>query len=195
MAMMSDDARSIHTRQPRRRRVLVVSNASPPESSSDEDLRPEPQPKSFPRPLPSPSSSHSYTEPIYPERHYGTGSNSHIPTRLHTTDIRYPSSHSNPSNPALSSPSSASSPAADLTPPPSTPGLGSTSLHISDEGTIRQDMINPVASDRYESAPSVSRPAKLAERMRSQGPGQLPRRNSSSGSRPATVCSDPSLPP
>ncbi|KAI1793829.1 hypothetical protein LXA43DRAFT_177243 [Ganoderma leucocontextum] len=183
---MSDDARSIHTRQqpPRRKRILVVSNASP--DSGEEG--PPPEPQKYPRPLPSPSSSLPSAEPFYHDRPYGTGNNSHLPTPL-TTNLAhcYPSSRSNPSNPALSSPSSTSSPAVESTPPPSTPGLSGPSLHIPDEGTIRQDMITPAASDRNDHTPQASRPTRIFERIRSHVSNQAhERRYSSSGSRPAT---------
>ena len=185
--MMSDDARSMYTKQRARRRILVVSNAdgSPSESSSDDDAPEEPQPRSFPRPLPSPRSQ----PPYYVDVHYGPNE-SHSPPRLKTTGIRYP-----PSNPTLSSPSSTSSPAVESTPPPSTPGLGNPP-QIPDEGTIRQDMINPVAWDRPDTTPSASRPGKLAERSRTHGPLNNPRRDSWTGSRPATVrCDSSFIPP
>nr|WCD39453.1 Ste11-1 [Ganoderma boninense]VWO94206.1 STE/STE11/BCK1 protein kinase [Ganoderma boninense] len=186
---MSDDARSIHTRPPpqRRKRILVVSNASP-ESSEDEGPPPEPQkPYYYPRPLPSPSISLPSAEQPYRDRRYSPSNNSHLPPPLTTNLPPYSSSRSNPSNPALSSPSSTSSPAVESTPPPSTPGLGVPSLHIPDEGTIRQDMITPAASDRNDSTPQASRPRGVFERIRSHVPHQVhERRYSSSGSRPAT---------
>ena len=192
---MSDDARSIHTRPqlPRRKRILVVSNASP-ENSEDEGPPPQ-KPYGYPRPLPSPSSSLPSAEQHYHDRHYSPGNNAHLPPPLTTNLPHYPSSRSNPSNPALSSPSSSSSPAVESTPPPSTPGLSGPSLHIPDEGTIRQDMITPATSDRNDSTPQASRPRAIFERIWSHVPNQVhERRYSSSGSRPATVCCGSSLP-
>ncbi|KAH9846833.1 hypothetical protein C2E23DRAFT_542672 [Lenzites betulinus] len=75
------------------------------------------------------------------------------------------------------------SPAVESTPPPSTPGLTGPGIHLTDDGTVRQDTIKPAPSDRSDNTPPGSRP-RLYERMRSQ---QIPvRRGSLSGARPAT---------
>ncbi|TFK92776.1 hypothetical protein K466DRAFT_195112 [Polyporus arcularius HHB13444] len=175
---MDDGARSTYMKKPRKR-VLVVSNASP-ESSEDDMAPPEPpKPRTFPRPLPSPSRSFPSAEAYPPERfHSGPGS-SHIPTPLTTNLHCYP--RSNPSNPALSSPSSTSSPAVESTPPPSTPGLSGSTIQLNEEGTIRQDMITSAGSDRNENTPQA-RPRQFV-RPSTQSNA---RRYSSSGSRPAT---------
>lgn len=192
---MSDDARSLVNRnnKPTRRRVLVVSNASP-ETSGDEGLRaelraePEPQKQPYPRPLPPhppPSSSPSvYHGPRYPN----FSPPSHIPPPL-STDI-YP--RSNPSNPALSSPSSTSSPGAPSeTPPPSTPGTGAHPLgNMSEESTLRPGQITIPGERSIDNTPLASRPG-LSSRIRANPHG---RRGSSSGSRPATVRCVPFLP-
>ncbi|KAI0800997.1 hypothetical protein C8Q74DRAFT_459762 [Fomes fomentarius] len=199
-APMSDDARSVNTkkvgRRPQPRRVLVVSNRS----SSDEDVgHPTPEPRTIyqnhpPRPLPVPSRPTPSTE-HFPHARNESGPNSNImPTPLLTNSLyRSPRSvHSNPS-----SPSSASSPAVESTPPPSTPGLSTIQVNEEGTGTFRQEMFTPmVAKDRHENTAQTSR---LRQFVRSQAPAQShERRCSSSGSRPATSptvsTSDPYLP-
>ncbi|CDO73492.1 hypothetical protein BN946_scf185013.g127 [Trametes cinnabarina] len=188
-AAMSDDTRSMNTRARRQKhgRVLVISNPSP-ESSSDEGIpAPQEQRKPFIRPLPSPSRS---AEAYYNDRYQHVPINplhTHIPPL--TTDIPYPSSRSNPSNGTLSSPSSSSSPAVESTPPPSTPGLTGSGIHLTDEGTIRQDTLKFAPPDRNDNIPQSSRHRLYdrVERAKSNVPGQGPvRRGSLSGSRPAT---------
>ena len=186
---MSDDTRSMHpkARRPvRRGRVLVVNNPSP-DSDSDQDI-PIPQetykPYVYPRPLPSPSLSLPAAESLYSERHHNPPTNPHILT----TDIQYNSSRSNPSNGTLSSPSSSSSPAVETTPPPSTPGLTGPGIHLTDEGTVRQDTLKFIPVDRVDATPQPPPRSREVERVRSHLPGQGPtRRGSLSGSRPATV--------
>ena len=145
---------------------------------------PPPEPpkplKTYPRPLPSPAHSLPSTAQFPHERYHSGPASSHMPPPLTTNLHCYP--RSNPSNPALSSPSSTSSPAVESTPPPSTPGLNGSRIQLSEEGTITQDMISSVGSDRNENTPQA-RPRPF---VRPQ-PQPNPRRYSSSGSRPATV--------
>ncbi|KAI0639678.1 hypothetical protein C8Q77DRAFT_81212 [Trametes polyzona] len=179
---MSDDTRSLNHRKARgTRRILVLSNPSP-ESSGDEAFPPPPETYK-PRPLPSPSRSLPSTEQYYNGTYHNVSVNPPVPPL--TTDLHcYP--RSNPSNGTLSSPDSSSSPAVESTPPPSTPGFAGPGIHLTDEGTIRQDTIKPTSSDRSDNTPPSSRPRPY-ERMRSHLPGQFPtRRGSLSGPRPAT---------
>ncbi|KAI6007262.1 hypothetical protein EDD15DRAFT_39893 [Pisolithus albus] len=109
---MSEDNRS---NQARGRRVLVLSNPDPGDSSSSEDERR----RVYRQPQASYSSLHQPSPsgvPPSPYRPLKPGP----PTPL-TTDLprHITSSHSNPT---LSSPSSQSSNAVESTPPPSTPG-------------------------------------------------------------------------
>lgn len=187
-APMSDDARSVNTKKVGRRqwhRVLVVSNRS----SSDDDVgHPVPEPKSLyqnypPRPLPVPSRPTPSIEP-FPDARHQSGPNSNAMRPPVTTDnINQPprSVHSNPS-----SPSSASSPAVDSTPPPSTPGLSTIQVNEEGTGTFRQEMFTSmVAKDRHENTAQISR---LRQYVRSQAPvPSHERRYSNGGSRPATV--------
>lgn len=110
--LMSEDNRSSHARG---RRVLVLSNPDPGDSSSSEDDRRRVRPQ----PPTSDSSLHQPSPPPVPPSPYRPIKPG-PPTPL-TTDLprHITSSHSNPT---LSSPSSQSSNAVESTPPPSTPG-------------------------------------------------------------------------
>ncbi|KAI0361323.1 hypothetical protein OH77DRAFT_417580 [Trametes cingulata] len=182
---MSDDTRSVNHRSRRQpRRVLIVSNPEPG-SSSEEGSPPAVCKPHRPRPLPNPSRPLPLTG--YAERYHNGPTNPHIPPL--TTNVHcYPSSRSNPSNGTLSSPSSSSSPAVESTPPPSTPGLSGPGIHLSEEGTIRQDTIKPPPLDRNDVPPQAPQRQKTVERPITHYELQgLPRRGSLSGSRPATV--------
>lgn len=138
---MSEDTKSSTHRG---RRVLVLANPDPGDSSnSDDDRRRGPQPHHHPQ------SSHSSLQ---------QSSSSMLPPPSHraipkpanptlTTDI----STSSHSNPTLSSPSSQSSNAVESTPPPSTPGQAvppdiATTLFTHDDGSAvneRSDLPHP----------------------------------------------------
>ncbi|KAF9229191.1 hypothetical protein BS17DRAFT_8174 [Gyrodon lividus] len=148
---MSEDTRSSSHRA---RRVLVLSNPDPGDSSSSEDERrrpyhqPQPSYSSLPQPPPS----------MLPASPYRTVKPAH-PTPL-TTDLPHhiTSSHSNPT---LSSPSSQSSNAVESTPPPSTPGQAAppdigTSLFTHDN--------NSTVNERTE-MPHPSRLQQMADKI------------------------------
>ncbi|KIJ57782.1 hypothetical protein HYDPIDRAFT_34798 [Hydnomerulius pinastri MD-312] len=131
---MSEDTKSSTARG---RRVLVLSNPDPGDSSSSEDehRRGYHQPQASYSSLPQvPSSMHptSPYRPIKPAH----------PTPL-TTDFAHhiPSSYSNH---ALSSPSSQSSNAVESTPPPSTPGqavppdIGTSVFSLGDNSSLNE---------------------------------------------------------
>jgi hypothetical protein len=146
---MSEDTRSS---APRPRRVLVLSNPDPGDSSSSDDERPH---NAYHIPQASHSSLNQPSASIVPPPQSR-------PTKPPlTTDLplphRYPPSHSNPN---LSSPSSQSSNAVESTPPPSTPGQtipsdSSASVFTMDDGTT--------LGERTETAQPPSRFQKFSD--------------------------------
>ncbi|KZT75114.1 hypothetical protein DAEQUDRAFT_21899 [Daedalea quercina L-15889] len=152
-APMSDDTRSSATasskgRKPLRPRILVVNNPGPDSSSDSEEMKQALNPHRSDyhrRPLPSPGRSAAV------ERPQPYTSRGPLPPPL-TTDMpeQRQGYHSNPSNPALSSPSSTSSPAVESTPPPSTPGQSAPPVDLSGEGTLRPEMVALSSADRNE---------------------------------------------
>jgi hypothetical protein len=142
---MSEDTKSSSHRA---RRVLVVSNPDPGDSSSGEDERRRPyhHPQASYASLPQPSSSMIPASPYRPMKPVH-------PTPL-TTDLPHhiTSSHSNPT---LSSPSSQSSNAVESTPPPSTPGQAAppdigTSLFTHDNGSAANERSEMLHSSRLQ---------------------------------------------
>jgi mitogen-activated protein kinase kinase kinase len=145
---MSEDTRSS---APKPRRVLVLSNPDPGDSSSSDDERPLHAPR-IPQAV-SCSSLHHPSTSVLPS---SQGRPQKPPL---TTDLpnRYPPSHSNPN---LSSPSSQSSNAVESTPPPSTPGQtapsdSSASVFTMDDGSA--------PGERTETAQPPTRIQKIAE--------------------------------
>ncbi|KAI0931861.1 hypothetical protein AcW2_000643 [Taiwanofungus camphoratus] len=184
---MSDETRSNYGKGRRRPRILLVNNPDPEgASSSDDEKLGQPtaytRPHPYPRPLPSPSHATAMDRSQ-------ASSTSHMPAPL-TTDIPeqrhcYPSSRSNPSNPALSSPSSTSSPAFESTPPPSTPGQSAPPVDLTEDGGVRHEAVALPAPDRNDtSAHCTSRPAKLFDKFKSHLPRHGHVRRSSNNSRP-----------
>jgi len=153
---ISEDTRSS---APRPRRVLVLSNPDPGDSSSSDDERPR----------------HAYHNPQASYSSLNQSSTSTVPPAACrpakpplTTDLpnRYPPSRSNPN---LSSPSSQSSNAVESTPPPSTPGQtvpsdSSASVFTMDDGTA--------PGERTETAQPPTRLQKIADvlHLRSRRP-------------------------
>ncbi|KZT30649.1 hypothetical protein NEOLEDRAFT_1166057, partial [Neolentinus lepideus HHB14362 ss-1] len=125
---MADDYRSTVTRSRKHRKLLVVANPNPDDldSSSSDDNNQSSQAY-----IPHTYQYHPYYQPAVtspsalspPLEQQPVASGSHKPHPLTTNLPENQSGYSRPrSNPALSSPSSASSPAVESTPPPSTPG-------------------------------------------------------------------------
>lgn len=184
---MSDDSRSLQPKGPRknqRPRILVVNNPGSGSSSEDEKIVNNSYSSYTYQPTGHPSSSQSLLLDRPPQPH------AHFPAPL-TTDLPpehrlcYPSSRSNPSNPALSSPSSTSSPAIESTPPPSTPGQSQPPVDLPGEATFRRDYAHPLTQDRPDTAPYSSSGSGFIDRFRSHlpRPGNGPRISN----RPATV--------
>ena len=107
---MSEDTKSSTHRS---RRVLVLANPDPGDSSGSDDDRRGPYP---PLPQPSHTSSNQHPLSMIPPSPYRAPNK---PTNPTVTTNLPASSHSNPTS---SSPSSQSSNAVESTPPPSTPG-------------------------------------------------------------------------
>lgn len=153
---MTDDTRSSTSasnkaRKPARPRILVVNNPSPDSSSDSEEAKQAKNMYKLPdyhrRPLPSPGRSAPTEQSQMPIGRIPPPP----PLVTDTLDQRPGGYHSNPSNPALSSPSSTSSPAVESTPPPSTPGQSAPPVDLSGEGTLRPEMIALPSADRNES--------------------------------------------
>lgn len=189
--MMTDDSRANAPRGPRKanRRILLVSN--PTQSSSDED-----KPDTYYPPQPP----HSGPSQSYTHEHSLPPNNRVQPPPLSTKDLPehrnyYPSSRSNPSNPALSSPSSTSSHVLESTPPPSTPGQSQPSVDIVSEGTLRPEHATLIAHERSDSLPSHPSRASPNDRPKPQTSHSSPNPNHihQISSRPATVSPFPLL--
>ncbi|KAG2159766.1 uncharacterized protein EDB93DRAFT_14799 [Suillus bovinus] len=184
---MSEDTRS--STAPRPRRVLVLSNPDPGDSSSSEDERPR-----YPNHHPQDSNSSLIQHPT-----------SVIPTPpsrpprprpappLTTTGLphHYPPSRSNPN---LSSPSSQSSNAVESTPPPSTPGQTahsdlSNSVITIDDGTA--------LVERTETAQPPTRFQKIADvlHLRHRRPSHRHLGSDISLHSPSPSASSPTVPP
>lgn len=183
---MSDDMRSNITTsnkgrsKPARPRILVVNNPSPESSSDSEEVKQAQtmyKPDYRRRPLPSPGHGTSVERP-----QPLTG---RIPPPLKTDIPDQRPYHSNPSNPALSSPSSTSSPAVESTPPPSTPGQSAPPVDLSGEGTLRPEMIALPPADRNEAG--CQRPAQMVDVFKSPIYRRPHVRRSSQNSRPSSV--------
>lgn len=148
---MSEDTKSSTHRG---RRVLVLANPDPGDSSNSEDDRHEPS-----HHLPQSShSSHQPSSSMLPPPPHRPFSKPVSPTV--TTDLprHIASSHSNPT---LSSPSSQSSNAVESTPPPSTPGQAAppdiaTTLFTHDDGS---------AVNERSDLPQPSRMQKMADKF------------------------------
>jgi hypothetical protein len=166
---MSDDVKTSTAKGGKRKpRIILVVNNPDPYSH---------QPSSTP--------NQSLSDASY------AGPSPHPPpltTNLPDVSRPYPSSHSNPSNPALSSPSSTSSRAFESTPPPSTPGQSSHPDDLSSEGTLRQEPVIVPYPDGSDLTPpsGISRPTGLLSRFRPPLPRPSHGRRSSNN-RPATV--------
>lgn len=176
---MSDEVRS-STSKPRRARprILVVNNPGP-DSSSGSDGEHIVVHNGYEYQHMGSMSTPSFTErPRVPPSQYPPP----LTTNLPEVSRPYPSSRSNPSNPALSSPSSTSSRAFESTPPPSTPGQSD----ISTEGTLRQEpVIVPYPDGSDITPPSASsRSGGMFTRL---FPRSGHTRRSSNTVRPATV--------
>lgn len=191
---MSDDTRSNHAKPRKLKRILVVNNPSPDDGSSSDDQRRLPPSSSYsstpltypPRPLP--------ISPVHPAPHHDhplSSTASHIPAPLTTNfpdhRVNYPSSRSNPSNPALSSPSSTSSRALESTPPPSTPGQSLPPVDLNSESTLRQEHVHTVSNDRNEGQHQPSSRTRLFDHFMPHLPRPSHNRRGSNN-RPATVC-------
>ncbi|KAG2120796.1 MAP kinase [Suillus discolor] len=183
---MSEDTRS--SSAPRPRRVLVLSNPDPGDSSSSEDERPRYPPH---HPQDSNSSLNQHPTSVIPTPP------SRPPRRpappLTTTDLpnHYPPSRSNPN---LSSPSSQSSNAVESTPPPSTPGQTahsdlSHSVITIDDGTA--------LVERTETAQPPTRLQKIADvlHFRHRRPSHRHLGSDVSLHSPSPSSSSPTVPP
>ena len=186
-ATMSDDTRSSttasnKTRKPARPRILVVNNPSPDSSSDSEAAKQATRPDYHRRPLPSPGRSAPLEKP--PQL-----STFRVPPPpplvTDVLDQRPGGYHSNPSNPALSSPSSTSSPAVESTPPPSTPGQSAPPVDLSGEGTLRPEMIALPSADRNE--PVCQRSAQILDAFKPPFSRRDHVRRTSHHSRPSSV--------
>jgi len=186
---MSEDARSS---APRLRRVLVLANPDPGDSSSSDDERPHHayrNPQASYSSLNQPSTSTAPPPPPPPPPPQGRPAKPPL-----TTDLphRYPPSRSNPN---LSSPSSQSSNAVESTPPPSTPGQtapsdSSASVFTMDDGTA--------PGERTETAQPPTRFQKIAGalHLRSRRPSSHRHLGSESSLHSTSPsCSSPIVPP
>ncbi|TFK57010.1 hypothetical protein OE88DRAFT_82497 [Heliocybe sulcata] len=125
---MADDHRSTLARARKHRKLLVVANPNPDDlgsSSSDDNAQSSqtytPQSYQYHPYYQPPVTSPSALSPPLDQQSNPSGSHKPHPLRTNLTENQPGYSHSR-SNPTLSSPSSASSPAVESTPPPSTPG-------------------------------------------------------------------------
>ncbi|KAF8560283.1 hypothetical protein OG21DRAFT_48224 [Imleria badia] len=177
---MSEDAKSSTHRG---RRVLVLANPDPGDSSSsDDDHR-----RRYQLPQSSHSSLHQPTSSMPPPSPYRPLIKPVNPTL--TTDLPHhiTSSHSNPT---LSSPSSQSSNAVESTPPPSTPGQAAPpdiapTLYTHDDGSA--------VNDRSD-LPQPSRIQKVADKLWKprRGSSHRPKESESSLHSPTPSCHLPS---
>ena len=181
---MSDDVKSTAKPRKSRPRILVVNNPNPDSSSSSDE-------EHILNPYYQQSVLGSIANPSFPEQSYNP---SPYPPPLTTTNLPevsrpYPSSRSNPSNPALSSPSSTSSRAFESTPPPSTPGQSSHPDDLSSEGTLRQDTAAVSYSEVNDTTPpsATSRAGASLTRHRAPYPRPGHGRRASNNTRPTTV--------
>ncbi|GJE85710.1 Pkinase-domain-containing protein [Phanerochaete sordida] len=173
---MSDDLKS-STSKPRktRPRILVVNNPGPDSSSSSDEEHIVHDFECMPV-------LGSMSTPCFTDRSRGPQPPHPPPLTTNLSEVSrpYPSSRSNPSNPALSSPSSTSSRAFESTPPPSTPGQSNHSEDLSNEGTV----IVPYPDGSDITPPSAtSRSGGVFNRLRFPRPGHA--RRSSNTTRPA----------
>ena len=182
LSPMSDETRANAPKGPRKglkRRVLILSN---PSDDSDEGRL---------------DTQSSHSGPSYAQNHPLPPTTRVPPPPLTTRDLaergKYPSSRSNPSNPALSSPSSTSSHVLESTPPPSTPGQSLPSVDIS-EGTLRPEHYpHPITHERSDSLPNHPSRASPNDRPKPQPSYSHPNHIHQVSSRPATVSPFPLL--
>lgn len=125
---MADDRTT--TSRPRRQ-VFIVSNPDDNDSGEEDASKSYEHRNPYSAALPSSTLSDRAPRP----RPYG-------PPPL-TTNLPHQSYNERRSNPALSSPSSTSSPAVESTPPPSTPGQSGLQLDITPDGNLRRDIASP----------------------------------------------------
>ncbi|KAG1757663.1 MAP kinase [Suillus lakei] len=180
---MSEDTRS--STAPRPRRVLVLSNPDPGDSSSSEDERPG-YPHHHPQASDSSLNQHPTSVPIPALRPPRPR-----PAPPLTTDLphHYPPSRSNPN---LSSPSSQSSNAVESTPPPSTPGQTAPS-DLSNSAITIDDGSAP--GERTETAQPPNRLQKIADVFRNRRPSHRHLGSDVSLHSPSPSCSSPTVPP
>ncbi|KAG2150089.1 MAP kinase [Suillus cothurnatus] len=183
---MSEDTRS--SSAPRPRRVLVLSNPDPGDSSSSEDERP----RLHHNPQASNTSLNQHPTSVIPTPPFRPPRPRPAPP-LTTTDLpqHYAPSRSNPN---LSSPSSQSSNAVESTPPPSTPGQTahsdlSNSVIAIDDGTA--------LVERTESAQPPTRLQKIADvlHFRHRRPSHRHLGSDVSLHSPSPSSSSPTVPP
>lgn len=164
---MSDDRSNASRPKKQRPRILVVNNPSPNSSDDERIILNNP-----------PAGAHSLVSQYPPP----------LNTNLPDASRPYPSS--NPSNPALSSPSSTSSRAFESTPPPSTPGQSTHPEDLCNEGTLRQEPVlvsYPDGSETITPPSASSQGSRLLDRLRFPNRPNHARRSSNNSVKPNTT--------